>query len=444
MQSPIKGKVAYTNGFRNIYLNDGDSVPDGFVKGGMAKGKTNHKCKVDWHDPTIKSKLISLLIECDGNLTKVADYFSIKITPLKKQINRHYPDINILDYVPKRQRFYRDKDYALSLCNKFYYNVRLIAIELDIDIQLVKNALIRFDIGNFDNDDNQSLSDLKYKNKDKIDVGILYDYLSKYATTDYKDILINRYIKHIGICNTRNRINLPDIIEKHHILPKSLFPQFQNFIHYKWNMALLTPREHFIAHLYLHYLIGKGMTSAINAMIVSDRYDLTKNNRLYQKLREEYKSMNALKKWGIKTSQKMIGSVYYNNGKIHKKIKKGERIPDGWVKGCLARGQIVKKAIEDTQDNINTVLSMLSEHEGNLYKIAEYYGVSYPSVDAFCKRNDINWRLYQPTNIRYRYVRDYAEEVYTRHNGDWKLMAKEIGVQASTIRNQYKKVWDID
>lgn len=37
-------------------------------------------------------------------------------------------------------------------------------------------------------------------------------------------------------------------MEDHHILPKSLFPQFKDFKLSPWNRIRLTPRQHFIAH----------------------------------------------------------------------------------------------------------------------------------------------------------------------------------------------------
>jgi hypothetical protein len=40
-----------------------------------------------------------------------------------------------------------------------------------------------------------------------------------------------------------------DYIERHHILPKSLFPQYKKD---KWNIVSLSAKDHFLAHYYLH------------------------------------------------------------------------------------------------------------------------------------------------------------------------------------------------
>jgi len=43
--------------------------------------------------------------------------------------------------------------------------------------------------------------------------------------------------------------------ENHHILPKSIFPEYENLHYNKWNGVLLTAREHYICHalIWKHY-----------------------------------------------------------------------------------------------------------------------------------------------------------------------------------------------
>lgn len=57
---------------------------------------------------------------------------------------------------------------------------------------------------------------------------------------------LNRYIKFISHRLEREQ-NFKG--HRHHILPRSLFPEF---IKEDWNLVLLTEREHYIAHLLLH------------------------------------------------------------------------------------------------------------------------------------------------------------------------------------------------
>lgn len=46
-----------------------------------------------------------------------------------------------------------------------------------------------------------------------------------------------------------NYITNSEYTESHHILPKSLFPQYKND---KWNIVKLSAKDHFLAHYYLH------------------------------------------------------------------------------------------------------------------------------------------------------------------------------------------------
>lgn len=55
------------------------------------------------------------------------------------------------------------------------------------------------------------------------------------------------------IDNARIRVNdeSQSYQEKHHVLPKSLWPEYGSFRHNPWNQVILTAREHFICHMLL-------------------------------------------------------------------------------------------------------------------------------------------------------------------------------------------------
>lgn len=99
------------------------------------------------------------------------------------------------------------------------------------------------------------------------------------------------------IKSRQNIIRDNDIVEKHHILPKSLGGSNS-----KDNLVLLTPREHFIAHLLLTKMYTgvarQKMLFAFRIMAGTPRRSSTGtppkgnairyiNNRLYQQLKEE-------------------------------------------------------------------------------------------------------------------------------------------------------------
>ena len=116
--------------------------------------------------------------------------------------------------------------------------------------------------------------------------------------------------------NAQNRFkNNKLIYEKHHILPKSIFEEFSDLILHQWNSALLTPKEHFIAHvcIWKHYkMIGMKseelkMGRALNIMKRMGKYSA----KSYEQFKIDFIPWNKDKKgvqkaWnkGINTSKK--------------------------------------------------------------------------------------------------------------------------------------------
>lgn len=74
------------------------------------------------------------------------------------------------------------------------------------------------------------------------------------------------YVKYVMLATERNT-GSAEYTEKHHILPKYLFPQYADFSKNPWNKAILTYRQHFIAHYMLEKIICDGKNFlAINWM----------------------------------------------------------------------------------------------------------------------------------------------------------------------------------
>ena len=63
---------------------------------------------------------------------------------------------------------------------------------------------------------------------------------------------LNRYITFIKQCQHKN-VGHEGYVERHHICPKAddMFPEYKDFRLHPWNCAVLTARQHYIAHLML-------------------------------------------------------------------------------------------------------------------------------------------------------------------------------------------------
>lgn len=70
---------------------------------------------------------------------------------------------------------------------------------------------------------------------------------------------INRYFKFIESC----RESSEGYTEGHHILPRSLFKQYESE---SWNIIELTARQHFVAHIMLAKAYGGSMWAALHMM----------------------------------------------------------------------------------------------------------------------------------------------------------------------------------
>lgn len=95
------------------------------------------------------------------------------------------------------------------------------------------------------------------------------------------------YIKIIKKAKSEKRSKGGEIYyEKHHIKPKSLYPEFENC---KWNHVLLTAKEHYICHWLLAKIFGNTMWHAFWAM----NQQISKRSRYvssygYKTCKEEY------------------------------------------------------------------------------------------------------------------------------------------------------------
>ena len=79
---------------------------------------------------------------------------------------------------------------------------------------------------------------------------------------------VNRYIAFLNNCKRTNKHLSRDFyVEKHHILPKSLFPEYENFSRFGWNSISLTYFQHLIAHSFLSKIFGGKMTFAYSFML---------------------------------------------------------------------------------------------------------------------------------------------------------------------------------
>jgi len=98
-----------------------------------------------------------------------------------------------------------------------------------------------------------------------------------------------RYVKFIEDCIKKNKESTDKLVA-HHICPEAgdMFPQYGSLKNYPWNKALLTDRQHYIAHMMLWKIYrNRSMTFAFNMM--SNFEQIHYSSRLYEKHREDFR-----------------------------------------------------------------------------------------------------------------------------------------------------------
>lgn len=125
-----------------------------------------------------------------------------------------------------------------------------------------------------------------------MDSKTIYQTLLKKCPQQDKNIhYLRRYVNFIFACIEKNK-DLPEdhYTEKHHILPKSLWPEFSDFKEHSWNCSILRARQHFIVHWMLAKSLSKNMWYAFKMMcmikmkhrdykITSIVYEIAKTNQ---------------------------------------------------------------------------------------------------------------------------------------------------------------------
>lgn len=113
----------------------------------------------------------------------------------------------------------------------------------------------------------------------------IYNMLKEKCINDH---WAKRYVKFCLACSNNN-INSSEILVKHHILPKhkEMFPEYANFKNNMWNCAMLTPRQHLIAHYMLYKSSGLfrdalSVMRASNYNLKGDLIVSTLNSKLYE------------------------------------------------------------------------------------------------------------------------------------------------------------------
>jgi len=182
------------------------------------------------------------------------------------------------------------------------------------------------------------------------------------------------------IQNTRRARKQLGYVEGHHIVPRSIRPEFSNN---HFNIVYLTAKEHFIAHLLLTKMFsGKEQTKMIFAFrrIHYDNNGKRYTSRLFSNLKSQMPPAN-------------LGKIQITDGVNTRLHLKSDPIPRGWTKGAgsnyKTRRKIISKEVHNKTYNVENILSGEVFKIDNLKVWAFNNNVPYPTLISAVRKNHI-------------------------------------------------------
>lgn len=150
------------------------------------------------------------------------------------------------------------------------------------------------------------------------------------SSIEHNKHYLKRYMRFIENCKSDENSHK----ERHHICPKTIFPEFKNLKKFKWNELKLTPRQHIIAHIIISKMYPNNFSAflAIKRMCTSNGIKI--NSRLYETIRINHAKLLSDRYKGRKGKNKDKIYVFKENDK--KLILKSELeyyISEGYLRG---------------------------------------------------------------------------------------------------------------
>lgn len=213
------------------------------------------------------------------------------------------------------------------------------------------------------------------------------------------------YKKHYNILISRARKhrNLPTV-ERHHIIPKC-----KGGSNNEYNIAFLTPREHFIAHLLLVkiYPDEPKLVYAAMMMTVFDRKQKRSQNRRYEWMRKKHSQTVSKRQSGIGNSQ--YGKKWISNVTTFesKRINKTDEIPEGWVKGRNTWNK-QKEKLTSNKPNKRKIKKEINDERKYLQSL-EYRLTK--QVDTVLKKCKARWHFVGFMNSDCKSLGEYSKQV---------------------------------
>lgn len=251
---------------------------------------------------------------------------------------------------------------------------------------------------------------------------------------------LQRYLRFMNsILKSRPNRKTKFETELHHILPKSLFPEYSNLKKNSWNKIHLTYREHFIAHWLLYKSIKHPKTTfafwAMHHQQSSTRDTLRSTpSVVYSTLREQAAKFQSSERKGVKLSDDVRKRMKDQRNTVE------SRILNSWNQLCINPMYQKYKSYEEF---ISAVEEIYVECRKNPTTIALRLGVTIDGVITCLTIqgkdyvfNQKETKLLKNYGDKFKSYEDYSEQIIALHNeGHYvESIRKTLGVNEYGVR----------
>lgn len=149
------------------------------------------------------------------------------------------------------------------------------------------------------------------------------------ALKHHTPFLNNKYSKWYFSITSQNSVE--SYTESHHILPKSLFPEYKKC---SWNIVKLSARQHFLAHILLLKIVvsvdaQRKMSWAVQKLKGNNKYF---NSRLYEIVKKKLKELGHSEEQKLKISKTKLSQKLKHTEESKKRISEAIK---GTVRGPM-------------------------------------------------------------------------------------------------------------
>lgn len=152
--------------------------------------------------------------------------------------------------------------------------------------------------------------------------------------------------------------------ESHHILPRSMFPDYSDKTQNKWNIVLLKPKEHFIVHFLLTKMtFGQSLVMmqwAFNMMCTTRHSERYSNSIFYAKNKQNLKHSPETIAKCTGSNNGFYGKTHSDEVKQHlSKLRKGVPLTEEHklkIKQNAAKPNLGKEMLDETKEKLRIIM----------------------------------------------------------------------------------------